>query len=152
MSNEEKILRSLELLKDIGYKSDSIKAIKHIPAQEGKYRDYPDDVHPALREALTAKGFNQLFSHQRSTWEALKEGKNVVVVTPTASGKTLCYNLPVLDAIMKEPSTRALYIYPTKALANDQRAELDETIGLLPAEVRIFTYDGDTPQDARRAI
>src|SRR4030042_6480957 len=117
MSNEEKILRSLELLKDIGYKSDSSKAIKHIPAQEGKYRDYPDGVHPALREALAAKGFTQLFSHQRSTWEALKEGKNVVVVTPTASGRTLCYNLPVLDAIMKDPSTRAINLFPTKAVS-----------------------------------
>ena len=152
MSNEEKILRSLELLKDIGYKSDSIKAIKHIPAQEGKYRDYPDGVHPALREALAAKGFTQLFSHQRSTWEALKEGKNVVVVTPTASGKTLCYNLPVLDAIMKDPSTRALYLFPTKALSQDQQAELDDINARLPEEVRVFTYDGDTPQDARKAI
>jgi len=152
MSNEEKILRSLELLKDIGYKSDSIKAIKHIPAQEGKYRDYPDGVHPALREALAAKGFTQLFSHQRSTWEALREGKNVVVVTPTASGKTLCYNLPVLDAIMKDPSTRALYLFPTKALSQDQQAELDDINARLPEEIRVFTYDGDTPQDARKAI
>src|SRR5665647_1397431 len=75
MSNEEKILRSLELLKDIGYKSDSIRAIKHLPAQEGKYRDYPDDVHPALREALVAKGYTSLFSHQRSSWEALREAR-----------------------------------------------------------------------------
>jgi DEAD/DEAH box helicase domain-containing protein len=152
MSNEEKILRSLELLKDIGYKSDSIKAIRHIPAQEGKYRDYPDGVHPALREALAAKGFTQLFSHQRSTWEALKEGKNVVVVTPTASGKTLCYNLPVLDAILKDPSARALYLFPTKALSQDQQAELDDINARLPEEIRVFTYDGDTPQDARKAI
>ena len=152
MSNEEKILRSLEILKDIGYKNDSIKAIKHVPAQEGKFRDYPDDVHPALRQALVDKGFNQLFSHQRSTWEELKEGKNVVVVTPTASGKTLCYNLPVLDAIMKEPSTRALYLFPTKALSQDQQAELDDINARLPEEVRVFTYDGDTPQDARKAI
>jgi DEAD/DEAH box helicase domain-containing protein len=152
MANEERILRSLELLKDIGYKSDSIKAIKHIPAQEGRYEDYPDGVHPALREALAAKGFTRLFSHQRSTWEALKEGRNVVVVTPTASGKTLCYNLPVLDAILKEPSTRALYLFPTKALSQDQQAELDDINSRLPEEVRVFTYDGDTPQDARKAI
>jgi DEAD/DEAH box helicase domain-containing protein len=152
MSNEEKILRSLELLKDIGYKSDSIKAIRHIPAQEGQYRDYPDGVHPALRDALAAKGFTQLFSHQRSTWEALKEGKNVVVVTPTASGKTLCYNLPVLDAILKDPSARALYLFPTKALSQDQQAELDDINARLPEEIRVFTYDGDTPQDARKAI
>jgi DEAD/DEAH box helicase domain-containing protein len=152
MSNEEKILRSLELLKDIGYKSDSIKAIKHLPAQEGSYSDYPDGVHPALREALVAKGFTSLYSHQRSSWEALKEGKNIVVVTPTASGKTLCYNLPVLDAIMKDPSTRAMYLFPTKALSQDQQAELDDINARLPEEIRVFTYDGDTPQDARKAI
>jgi len=152
MSNEEKILRSIELLKDIGYKSDSIKAIKYLPAQEGSFRDYPDGVHPALREALVAKGFTRLFSHQRSSWEALKDGKNIVVVTPTASGKTLCYNLPVLDAIMKDPSTRALYLFPTKALSQDQQAELDDINTRLPEEIRVFTYDGDTPQDARKAI
>ncbi len=152
MSNEERILRALELLKDIGYKSDSIKAIKHIPAQEGKFLDYPDGVHPALREALAAKGFDRLFSHQRSCWDALQERKNVVVVTPTASGKTLCYNLPVIDAIMKDPSTRALYLFPTKALSQDQQAELDDINARLPEEVRVFTYDGDTPQDARKAI
>ncbi|MBE3112165.1 MAG: DEAD/DEAH box helicase [Acidobacteria bacterium] len=152
MSNEEKILRSLELLKDIGYKSDSIRAIKHLPAQEGKYRDYPDDVHPALRKALVDKGFTSLYSHQRSSWEALREGKNIVVVTPTASGKTLCYNLPVLDAILKNPSARALYLFPTKALSQDQQAELDDVNARLPEEIRVFTYDGDTPQDARKAI
>jgi DEAD/DEAH box helicase domain-containing protein len=152
MANEEKILRSLELLKDIGYKSDSIRAIKHLPAQEGSFGDYPDDVHPALRQALVDKGFSRLFSHQRSSWEALKEGKNIVVVTPTASGKTLCYNLPVLDAILKDPSTRAMYLFPTKALSQDQQAELDDVNGRLPEEIRVFTYDGDTPQDARKAI
>ncbi|OGD26809.1 MAG: helicase [Candidatus Aminicenantes bacterium RBG_19FT_COMBO_65_30] len=152
MSNEEKILRSLELLKDIGDKSDSIRAIKHLPAQPGQYQDYPDDVHPALRKALAAKGFTSLYSHQRSSWEALKEGKNIVVVTPTASGKTLCYNLPVLDAILKDPGTRALYLFPTKALSQDQQAELDDINTRLPEEIRVFTYDGDTPQDARKAI
>jgi DEAD/DEAH box helicase domain-containing protein len=152
MANEEKILRSLELLKDIGYKSDSIRAVKHLPVQEGSFRDYPDDVHPALRQALVDKGFRQLFSHQRSSWEALMEGQNIVVVTPTASGKTLCYNLPVLDAILKDPSTRAMYLFPTKALSQDQQAELDDVNGRLPEEIRVFTYDGDTPQDARKAI
>jgi DEAD/DEAH box helicase domain-containing protein len=152
MSNQEKILRSIELLKEIGYRTDSICAIKHLPAQEGQYREYPDGVHPALREALGQKGFHRLYSHQRSCWDALREKKNVVVVTPTASGKTLCYNLPVLDAILKDPSSRALYLFPTKALSNDQRAELDDTNARLPEEIRVFTYDGDTPQDARKAI
>ena len=148
MSRAEKILKSIELLKDIGSKFDSITAIKHIPAQEGSFREYPEEVHPVLRDALRGKGFEKLYSHQRSAWDALQEKRNVVVVTPTASGKTLCYNLPVLDAILKEPSTRALYIFPTKALAQDQRAELDETNALIPEEIRVFTYDGDTPQDA----
>jgi DEAD/DEAH box helicase domain-containing protein len=152
MSSEEKLLRSIELLKQIGYRSDSICAIKHLPAQPGKYREYPDGVHPALLEALRQKGFQSLYSHQRAAWDALKEGQNITVVTPTASGKTLCYNLPVLDAILRDPSSRALYLFPTKALSNDQRAELDDVNGRLPEEIRVFTYDGDTPQDARKAI
>jgi len=152
MTREENLLESLELLRKIGLKHDSIRTIKHLPAQEGRYQDYPSDIHPALPEALKEKGFLKLYSHQHSSWEALKEGKNIVVVTPTASGKTLCYNLPVLHEILQNPSARAIYLFPTKALSQDQRAELDEIIKLLPEEVRIFTYDGDTPQDARKAI
>ncbi len=152
MPSDDRILSSIELLKEIGYRTDSICAMKHLPAQEGKYRDYPDGVHPALLEALGQKGFHRLYSHQRSSWDALQERKNVVVVTPTASGKTLCYNLPVLDAILKEPSSRALYLFPTKALSQDQQAELDDINRRLPEEIRVFTYDGDTPQDARKAI
>ena len=126
--------------------------IKHIPAQEGRYEDYPAEVHPALREAFEKKGYRRLYSHQRLAWDVVRGGRNAVVVTPTASGKTLCYNLPVLDAIVKDPSTRAIYLFPTKALSQDQRAELDEVIALLPEGVRVHTYDGDTPQDARKAI
>jgi len=152
MSREKNLLKSLETLRQISIKNDSLRAIKHLPAQEGSHQEYPKQVHPALVKALREKGFERLYTHQYSSWEALQQGKNVVVVTPTASGKTLCYNLPVLDAMLKNPSVRALYLFPTKALANDQRAELDETIKLLPEEIRIFTYDGDTPQDARKAI
>src|SRR3989442_11293492 len=75
----------------------------------------------------------------------------VVVVTPTASGKTLCYNLPALQALVHQPDARILYLFPTKALAQDQLAELEELARQLP-EMRMFTYDGDTPQDARRAV
>jgi len=152
MSRQENLLKSLELLREASLRSDSLRAIKHLPAQEGNYVDYPKDVHPALVKALREKGFERLYTHQQSCWEAIRQGKNAVVVTPTASGKTLCYNLPVLDSMLKNTSARALYLFPTKALANDQRAELDETIKLLPEEIRIFTYDGDTPQDARKAI
>ena len=152
MSREEDLLKSLDLLQALGLKHDSITAIKHLPAREARTADYPDDAEPSLVKALKEKGYRSLYSHQRSSWEALRQGKNIAVVTPTASGKTLCYNLPVLDAIIRDPSSRAIYLFPTKALAQDQRAELDEITKLLSSELRIFTYDGDTPQDARRAI
>jgi len=152
MSRTEKLFKALEILRDESLAEDALTAVKHLPAQEGRYVDYPAEVHPALVKALQEKGFERLYTHQHLAWEAVRRGENAVVVTPTASGKTLGYNLPVLDAILKDSSARALYLFPTKALANDQRAELDETIARLPAEIRIFTYDGDTPQDARKAI
>jgi DEAD/DEAH box helicase domain-containing protein len=152
MGRQENLLKALDLLQDAALKTDSLRTIKHLPAQEGRYVDYPADVHPSLVKALREKGYERLYTHQHSCWEAARQGQNAVVVTPTASGKTLCYNLPVLDAMLKDTSARALYLFPTKALANDQRVELDETIKLLPEEIRIFTYDGDTPQDARKAI
>jgi DEAD/DEAH box helicase domain-containing protein len=152
MSREDNLLRSLQGLQEMGLKEGSITAVKHIPAQEGRFADYPTGVHPALRDAFRKKGYDRLYSHQRSSWEALAGGGHIVVVTPTASGKTLCYNLPVLDAILRDPTSRAIYLFPTKALSQDQRAELDEVIDLLPEDIRIHTYDGDTPQDARKAI
>jgi DEAD/DEAH box helicase domain-containing protein len=152
MSRENNLLISLQGLQEMGLKEGSITAVKHIPAQEGRFADYPTGVHPALRDAFREKGYDRLYSHQRSSWEALAGGGHIVVVTPTASGKTLCYNLPVLDAILRDPASRAIYLFPTKALSQDQRAELDEVIDLLPEDIRIHTYDGDTPQDARKAI
>ncbi|MFA9453637.1 MAG: DEAD/DEAH box helicase [Candidatus Aminicenantaceae bacterium] len=143
---------ALEELKKHGVREDSLRAVEHIPAREGRYLDYPQEAHPNLVQALQEKGFSRLYTHQRQTWELLRQGKNAVVVTPTASGKTLCYNLPVLDSILNNPSSRSIYMFPTKALSQDQRAELDDTIKKLPDEIRIFTYDGDTPQDARKAI
>ena len=152
MPREEDLLKCLDELQAMSLKSNSITAFKHIPAQAAKFREYPDDAEPGLVKALQDRGYSKLYSHQRSSWEALREGKNVVIVTPTASGKTLCYNLPVLDSIIREPSSRAIYLFPTKALSQDQRAELDDITKLLRSELRIFTYDGDTPQDARKAI
>ncbi|MFO7980789.1 MAG: DEAD/DEAH box helicase [Candidatus Aminicenantes bacterium] len=149
---EKNILKSLDRLKVEGSRNHSIKIIKHLPPKQGRYKEYPSDVHPSLVKALKQKGFSRLYTHQYHAWELSQKKKNIVIVTPTASGKTLCYNLPVLDSIIKNPSSRSMYIFPTKALSQDQRAELDETIELLPEEIRIFTYDGDTPQDARKAI
>ena len=82
----------------------------------------------------------------------MKAGKNVVIVTPTASGKTLCYNLPVLDLLLRDPEARAIYLYPTKALAEDQLHEFQTAVEEIGCDLRAFTYDGDTPQDARRSI
>ena len=101
---------------------------------------------------LRGRGYERLYTHQRQAYDAVGEGRDTVVVTPTASGKTLCYNLPVLDRILKDPDARALYLFPTKALAQDQLAELYAMIEALGADIGTFTYDGDTPQDARKAI
>lgn len=149
---EERLVTAINQLRRLAEPHGSITTIKYLPPQAGLFADYPEEAHPLLVEALKKKGFASLFSHQRHAWEKVSQGKNVVVVTPTASGKTLCYNLPVLDRILKDPSTRAIYLFPTKALSQDQMAELDEIIELMGKDIRIFTYDGDTPQDARKAI
>lgn len=127
-------------------------AIRQIPAREAVLRPMPDWLRPELRAAYAAKGIAELYSHQAAAAELAHAGKNVVVVTPTASGKTLCYNLPVLNAVLENPDTRALYLFPTKALAQDQLAELHDLATRLDDRFGVFTYDGDTPQDARRAI
>jgi DEAD/DEAH box helicase domain-containing protein len=111
----------------------------------------PASLDPRIAEALRARGIEQLYSHQARVWELVEAGRHVVVVTPTASGKTLCYNLPALQALVERPDARVLYLFPTKALAQDQLAELEALARSMP-ELRMFTYDGDTPQDARRAV
>lgn len=126
--------------------------VRQFPARDAKFRPMPAWVTSALTEAYRAKGIEQLYSHQASTAELVRDGKNVVVVTPTASGKTLCYNLPVLNAVLENPDTRALYLFPTKALAQDQLAELQDLSKRLDDSFGVFTYDGDTPSDARKAI
>jgi DEAD/DEAH box helicase domain-containing protein len=129
-----------------------LTAVRQIPARDGKFRPMPGWVTSALSKAYRAKGIQELYSHQAATAELVQEGKNVVVVTPTASGKTLCYNLPVLNALLENPDTRALYLFPTKALAHDQLAELQDLARRLGDSFGVFTYDGDTPSDARKAI
>ena len=129
-----------------------ITAMHHIPAREARFAAMPEWVRAELAKAYAEKGVAQLYSHQALAASAVKEGRNVVVVTPTASGKTLCYNLPVLNAILENPDTRALYLFPTKALAQDQLAELHDLSARLDSRFGVFTYDGDTPADARKAI
>lgn len=129
-----------------------VRAIRHLAAREGEYADIPLPVQPALRQALEKRGIRQLYSHQAEAFAAVSAGRNIVVVTPTASGKTLCYNLPVLNRLLEDPRARAMYLFPTKALAEDQLQELQAGLDATGCSLRAFTYDGDTPQDARRAI
>jgi len=174
------------------HNGEMLTAVRHYPAREAQWAEFPEWMHADLKSAYQAKGIRKLYTHQAAAAEAVHAGANVVIVTPTASGKTLCYNLPVLDAILKNSDTRALYLFPTKALAQDQLAELydlnrrldglvaEGCITGIPRESRskdrpqqetkedqpkgwppqgtvasrfgVFTYDGDTPSDARKAI
>jgi len=179
--------------------SEVLTAVRRFPARAAVYAEWPEWVSESLRAVYRAKGIARPYSHQAAAAEAVHAGNNVVIVTPTASGKTLCYNLPVIDAILKGDDRRALYLFPTKALAQDQLAELydlhlrlekleeagpsgicgnqwreagsepqrtaDEQAlgpssgraknlgpGGPPSPFGVFTYDGDTPGDARKAI
>lgn len=122
-----------------------------LPPSEAVTADWPD-IDPDLIAGLQKRGVSKLYSHQADAISCALAGRNSVIVTPTASGKTLCYNVPVLNKIINDPSSRAIYLFPTKALAQDQLSELYELIGELKLDVRTFTYDGDTPPDARVKI
>jgi DEAD/DEAH box helicase domain-containing protein len=122
-----------------------------VPAREARFADFPDALEPRLVAALRGRGIERLWSHQREAFDHVAAGRDVVVVTPTASGKTLCYNLPVLDATLRG-GAKALYLFPTKALAQDQVAELSALNQAGELGVRAYTFDGDTPADARRAV
>jgi DEAD/DEAH box helicase domain-containing protein len=119
------------------------------PGREARTEPLPDDLHPGLRQALLAQGIGTLYSHQAEAWRLAREGAHLIVTTGTASGKTLAFNLPVLDALAREPKLRALYLYPTKALAQDQARML---AALRVAKVRPAIYDGDTPAERRWQI
>jgi DEAD/DEAH box helicase domain-containing protein len=190
------ILRVNEVLStfaDRNYDGEILTAVRRFPARAAEFADWPEWVRSELRVAYASKGLARPYSHQAAAAEAVHGGRNVVIVTPTASGKTLCYNLPVINAILENEDTRALYLFPTKALAQDQLAELSDLnqrlesgAGDLSDEIEdggqhvtrtnagenrppqkaaatnaksagarrfgVFTYDGDTPGDARKAI
>ncbi|QUL98657.1 MAG: DEAD/DEAH box helicase [Candidatus Fermentithermobacillus carboniphilus] len=147
---KKKVADILQELRDDPKFLSGVTAWHHIPPSSGQYVDIPPDIHASLRAALTKKGIKKLYSHQKEAYDLVSQGLNVCVVTPTASGKTLCYNLPVLDSILKDEKTRALYVFPTKALAQDQLAELVELSRLGEFSVSSFTFDGDTPSHKRR--
>src|SRR3982075_1015818 len=129
-----------------------LTAVRHFPAREAQWAEFPAWVHPGLVSANAAKGIRRRYTHQAAAAEAVHSGKNVVIVTPTASGKTLCYNLPVLNAILESSDSRALYLFPTKALAQDQLAELHDLNTRLENRFGVFSYERDKRSDARKAI
>lgn len=145
----EKILNELKKYNKI---SSRFTAWRHIPAKSGIYEEFPEWIEDKLIRILKEKGISKLYSHQASALEFIRNKKNVVVVTPTASGKTLCYNLPVLNSILKDENSRALYLFPTKALSQDQLTELYQLVSALDEGIKTYTYDGDTPSSARQAI
>jgi DEAD/DEAH box helicase domain-containing protein len=181
----------LSAFADRDFNHEVLTAVRRLPARAAELADWPEWVRPELKAAYASKGITRPYSHQAIAAEAVRGGKNVVIVTPTASGKTLCYNLPVINAILENDDARALYLFPTKALAQDQltelydlnqrlekiansnerRAESDEERLEPPGSATgpgnaegghrersrantfgVFTYDGDTPSDARKAI
>lgn len=125
---------------------------EELPARAAQYTPFPDTLDARLIPVLEKRGIHQLYTHQAHSIAATAAGKDVVVVTPTASGKTMCYNLPVLSAILQNQDARALYLFPTKALSADQVSELYELIEEMDVDIKTYTYDGDTPGAARKAV
>ena len=122
------------------------------PARQARYAPWPDCIDARIPDMLKKRGVQSLYTHQAQAIDIASQGRDVCVVTPTASGKTMCYNLPVLSEILRNENARALYLFPTKALSADQVSELYELIQLLGVDIKTFTYDGDTPVAARRAV
>ncbi len=139
-------------LKDTPSFMENVTHWETIPAREAIYADFPPQMDTRLTPVLQARGIYRLYSHQRQAFDLAAQKQDVCVVTPTASGKTLCYNLPVLNTILHEPDARALYLFPTKALSADQVSELYALIEGVGADVKTYTYDGDTPAAARRQV
>ncbi|HMA34726.1 MAG TPA: DEAD/DEAH box helicase [Chloroflexia bacterium] len=142
----------LDHLQTAPYYRERITAWHEQPARDAVWAPFPATLHPHLVATMRRLGYEALYSHQAAAVAAAARGESLVVVTPTASGKTLCYNLPVLDAVLRDPQARALYLFPTKALAQDQLAGLHGLITALEREIKTYTYDGDTPANIRQVI
>ncbi len=125
---------------------------EEIAAVQARTIPFPNDLDVRLCHALRKRGVSELYTHQAEALKLARAKKNFVAVTPTASGKTMCYNLPVVEQIMAEPTSRALYIFPTKALAQDQMSEIHELIDELGIDLKCHTYDGDTAPQIRTTV
>ncbi|MEH7176635.1 DEAD/DEAH box helicase [Neobacillus vireti] len=147
--NLQEILADLKIKEDF---KENIVTWKTLEAKEAQTVSLPENLHMALIQALKRKGIEKLYTHQKSAFEKIIAGNSVVAVTPTASGKTLCYNLPVLQSILSNSNARALYMFPTKALAQDQKSEINEIIQAAGVDINSYTYDGDTPANIRQKV
>jgi DEAD/DEAH box helicase domain-containing protein len=148
------IQHALESLRMDSQFMKNVTAWERLPARPAHYADFPTNLDSRLRQALNQLDLAPLFTHQAQAVDAALAGENVVVVTGTASGKSLAYNLPVVQAMLTNPEARALYLFPTKALAQDQAAALStflETMGV-EGSIPVRIYDGDTPRSQRRAV
>jgi DEAD/DEAH box helicase domain-containing protein len=147
--NLSQVLTQMQATPDL---RDHVTAWKITSPQPGSFADFPANVDPRVIRVLRERGIERLFSHQAQAIETVLRGENVVVVTPTASGKTLCYNVPVLSSLLEDPQSRALYLFPTKALSQDQLDEFHGLVTALGVDIKTYTYDGDTPVNARKAV
>jgi DEAD/DEAH box helicase domain-containing protein len=145
-------LRALERFLDEPDVRAAIVARRTLPATSAQHVPFPDWLAPRLVTAMERRGIKALYSHQREALDALHEGQDVTIVTPTASGKSLCYNLPVLQAVAEDEAARALYLFPTKALSQDQLAEFRDLAALAEMDLSAAVYDGDTPAPIRAVV
>jgi len=144
-----------EIIYDFKHNDEYKKQIAYwhtIEAKEAKEAPLPNDISKNIKAALEQRGVSRLYTHQKSAYEAVRKNHSIVAVTPTASGKTLCYNLPVIQSISENNQARALYMFPTKALAQDQKSELNELIESAELSINSYTYDGDTPASIRQKV
>ena len=146
------LIEYIEKLKNNPAFMKNVTSWQVVPERKARYGEFPSNLDPRVKQTLHERGIDRPYIHQSRAIAAALSGQDFVVVTPTASGKTLCYNVPVLDSILKDESARALYLFPTKALSSDQVAELYSMIERIGADVKAYTYDGDTPASARSAI
>lgn len=144
-----------QLLQEWQFDEEIKKDIVHwqtLDAKPAQYAAFPNNLHPSIQKALKERGIEQLYTHQRQAFDYATNGKSFTAVTPTASGKSLCYHLPVLQKIVEDSSSRAIYLFPTKALAQDQKADLNELIESMGEEILSYTYDGDTAPGIRQKV
>ena len=153
MENYSKIDAFVDTLSNDPKLQQRVSHIEIVREKKAELCPFPSDLDERLVNVLRQSGIEELYSHQAKAYSLLMEGKNIVVVTPTASGKTLCYNIPVIDSILKNKSARALYLFPTKALSYDQLEGLGNMlVSLEENDINSFTYDGDTPKDIRKTV